>query len=397
MKKIIDSLKYLKLSDFLSPLIFILALPFAFLFRIYNKLKGKELWLICEDGVSARDNGYHFFNYVRTKHPEEYCFYVIKKDSKDYEKVKKLGNVVSFKSFKHWIFYLSAKYNISSQKNGNPNQPFFYVVHVILGLFNNRVFLQHGITINDSPWLYYKNTKFKYFICGAKKEYKYIKSHFKYPEDNVKYTGFARFDNLNNLSVNSKQILVMPTWRNWLGRETNKLAGSEADFASTQYFKNWNALINNKELLNYIEQNNITLLFYPHINMQKYLPYFKTNSENIKILDVSTDIQSVLKSSALMITDYSSVCMDFAYMKKPIIFFQFDQDTYRKMQYSEGYFSYEKDGFGEVVTNEQQVVELIIKKINEGFKINDNTEKKIDDFFEIRDEKNCERIYNILK
>ena len=140
---------------------------------------------------------------------------------------------------------MAADYNISNQKYGNPNQPFFYVIHVSLGLFKNRVFLQHGITKDDSPWLYYNATKFRYFICGAKREYEYVKEKFGYPEGNVIYTGFSRFDNLYNNKVNEKQILIMPTWRNWL-REVNSL-GEKIDFTETSYYKNWSSLLENED------------------------------------------------------------------------------------------------------------------------------------------------------
>lgn len=395
MKKIIDSLKYIHLKDLLSPFIFIFILPFALIFRLFNKIRKKELWLICESGNTARDNGYHFFKYVRENYPNDYCFYVIDKNCCDYQKVKKYGNIIQFKSFKHWLYYLSAKYNISNQKNGNPNQVFFYFIHVSLGLYKNRVFLQHGITKDNSLWLYYKNTKFKYFICGAKKEYDYIKEKFGYPDGNVIYTGFPRFDNLYNNNVNKKQILIMPTWRNWLGREMNSF-GQQFSFLNTDYFKNWNGLLTDSEFIKYIEDNNYIVYFYPHLNMQKFLNSFRTDSSNIKILDNSLyDIQDLLKDSQLLITDYSSVYMDFAYMKKPIIYFQFDYEEYRKKQYQEGYFDYYRDGFGPVVSNKEELIEST--KVSMKIGLEDKYLKRINNFFENFSPDSSSKIYQILK
>lgn len=395
MKKIIDSLKYIHLKDLLSPFIFIFILPFALIFRLFNKIRKKELWLICESGNTARDNGYHFFKYVRENYPNDYCFYVIDKNCCDYQKVKRYGNIIQFKSFKHWLYYLSAKYNISNQKNGNPNQVFFYFIHVSLGLYKNRVFLQHGITKDNSLWLYYKNTKFKYFICGAKKEYDYIKEKFGYPDGNVIYTGFPRFDNLYNNNVNKKQILIMPTWRNWLGREMNSF-GQQFNFLNTDYFKNWNGLLTDSEFIKYIEDNNYIVYFYPHLNMQKFLNSFRTDSSNIKILDNSLyDIQDLLKDSQLLITDYSSVYMDFAYMKKPIIYFQFDYEEYRKKQYQEGYFDYYRDGFGPVVSNKKELIEST--KVYMKIGLEDKYLKRINNFFENFSPDSSSKIYQILK
>ena len=73
-------------------------------------------------------------------------------------------------------------------------------------MLNNRVFLQHGITKDDAIMFYYKNTYFKYFICGAKKEFEYINEKFGYPDNNVIYTGFPRFDSLHNIDVNKNKI-----------------------------------------------------------------------------------------------------------------------------------------------------------------------------------------------
>ena len=394
MKKILDSLKYIKLRDLIAPFIFLIIIIPALIFRIINKIKKRQLWLVFERDIYARDNGYHFYKYVRTKHPDDYCFYVIKKNCKDYNKVKEYGNIIEYRSLKHWLYYLAADYNISNNKNGNPNQPFFYVIHVMFGWFKNRVFLQHGITKDNAEWLYYKNTKFKYFICGAKREYDFIKEKFGYPEENVIYTGFPRFDNLYNNKVKKNQILIMPTWRNWLGRETNNLT-KKIDFKTTNFYKNWNELLTNEKFIEYIEKNNLKVLFYPHSRMQSFLNDFEIKSKNIELVSVETDIQTVLKESAMMITDYSSVYMDFAYMLKPVIYFQFDYEEYRKKQYQDGYYDYKKDGFGPLTDTVDKTVNEFIKIYESG--IEKKYINRMNNFFEIKDKNNCERLYNILK
>lgn len=356
LHKIIDSIKYIKLKDIFAPFIFLLAIIPALVYKIYLAIRERPLWLICEDGSTARDNGYYFYKYMCEKHPEINCRYVIKKNSTAYAKIKSLGpSPIQTSSFKHYVLYLAAKWNISNHKNGNPNQIFFYLIHVSLGFIDNRVFLQHGITKDDAPWLYYKNTKFKYFICGAQKEYNYIKEKFGYPDNHVILTGFPRFDSLIDESKDKKQILIMPTWRNWLGRETNSLS-EKINFKTTEYYKNWNSLLTNAELIRYIETNNIKILFYPHQNMQKFLNTFEIKSKNIKFASINTEIQKALRESYLMITDYSSVYMDFAYMEKPIIYYQFDYDEYRERQYQEGYFDYSKDAFGPICKSSSEIV-----------------------------------------
>ena len=186
----------------------------------------------------------------------------------------------------------------------------------------------------------------------------------------------------------------MPTWREWLGRETN-IIGKKINFEETLFYNSWNGLLNNKKFIQYIEKNKIEVLFYPHINMQKFINKFNMNSKNIKFATPKTNIQDVLKSSSIMITDYSSVYMDFAYMEKPVIYFQFDYKEYREKQYKDGYFDYKKDGFGPICENIDDVVESFISIYENG--LNKKYKKRMTDFFDVKDQKNNERIYNLLK
>ena len=397
IKKIKDNLKYIKLRDIFSILIFILLLIPSQILRLYYILAKKRVWLICDRKDTANDNGFHFFKYIKKNHKEILSYYVIDKKCYQYKNVSRYESVIQWGSIKHWLLYLSCEKNISSQKNGNPSAPLFYILHTKLNLFNNRVFLQHGVIKDDLKWLYYSETKFNLFVCSVKNEYEYVKEKYGYPNGSIVYTGLARFDNLHNNIINNKQILIMPTWRNWLGRELNSLE-NKIDFEKTSYFIYWNNIINNVEFNNYLKENNITAVFYPHYGMHKYINCFNIKSNNnIRIADVQKeDIQTLLKESALLITDYSSVYMDFAYMKKPIIYFQFDQEEYRKKQYEEGYFNYNKNGFGDVLTKESDVINKIKYYVKNGYKVEKKYMDKMSTFFEINDKNNCSRIYNAI-
>ena len=397
MKGFLRNLKYVKCYDVFSVFIFLLLVVPALLYKIYLKIIRRRVWLITEEGHYARDNGYYFYKYAVQQNDKIRKYYVIDKKSHDYEKVKDLGNVIQFRSPKHWIYYLSSEYNISSQKNGNPAQALFYVLHVKLNLFNNRVFLQHGITHNKSDWILYNNTKFKYFICGADREYQYIKNNYGYPKGSVVNLGFPRFDSLIDESCGKKQILIMPTWRNWLGRETNGLTNREC-FEQSKYFKNWNGLLNDPSFIDFVEKNGINVKFYPHAHMQKFLGSFSSKSKNIEILSTSSDIQSAMRDSSILITDYSSVAMDFAYMRKPIIYFQFDVDEYRKKQLQRGYFDYASDGFGPIVKTKGDLVELLSQSYRKHSFVNDaKYSKRADSFFGKSDADNSKRTYMHLK
>lgn len=395
---IIKRFRELTFKDFLS--IFYL-IPALFLSLFFYK-RNKNLILICEDENGARDNGYWLFKYICQNSPNQRVAYVINKSSPDYKKVQDLGEVIQWGSLQHWIYYLSANINVSTQKGGKPNAAIFYFLEVVLKVLKNkRVFLQHGIIINDSKWLHYEQTQMRTFICGAEPEYRAVIESFGYPEDNVKYFGLARFDNLHNFSVDKKKILLIPSWREWLVRKVDAYYEFKEDqnFISSEYYNEWNDFLSNKDLILFLEENNLELYFYPHRNLQDFLYLFERKSNNIIFADWKKyDIQDLLKESAFMITDYSSVFMDFAYMKKPMVFYQFDHEKFRKGQYGEGYFNYSRDGFGEVIYEDvQKIISVIKNSYANNFVLDIEYEKRLNNFFILHDQYNCKRTYEYLK
>ena len=144
-QKILEKLKMVKFGD----LIHIFKFLFALLPAMFFRKKHKDLWLICDYEMEARDNPYWLFRYICKHHPEQEVVYAINYHSPDYRRVAKLGKTVPYGSLKHWIYYLAASKNISSQKGGKPNAAVCYVLEVSGLLNNTRVFLQHGIIIVD--------------------------------------------------------------------------------------------------------------------------------------------------------------------------------------------------------------------------------------------------------
>ena len=388
VKKICNYIKWGDIGHFLLCLV---VFPFAILAKIF--LRG--YWLVCEDKNEARDNGYHFFKWVRENKPKQKIRYAICKKSPDYQKVKGLGKIVGYGTAAHWFWYIVADKNISSQKGGKPNAAVCYFFEVVLKLRkNNRVFLQHGVTVNRGPWLYYKNTRMWRFITAALPEHEYVVENFGYPAKQVKLCGFSRFDALHNAERDENLILVMPTWRNWLGRESQD--NKDLDFADTEYCKQWTAFLHDERLSALLEKYDKKLLFYPHRNMQKFLGYFTSSSPRITIADWKQyDIQAVLKEAGLMITDYSSVFFDFSYMRKPVIFYQFDEKEFRERQYEAGYFDYHNTVLGEWSDTLLGALTLLEKQLERGMPM--HSEEEIRGFFPLWDQENSQRIYDMIK
>lgn len=353
---------------------------------------GKNIYLISERGNEARDNGYHLFKYYREKYPEKEVYYVITRNSADLPKIEHLGNIVIYRSLRHYMLFIASNYKISTHIMGfSPNRFFYTNYSKLIHLRGKKIFLQHGVIKDDLPQLYQEKTELDMFVCGARPEYDFVNSKFHYDDGQVVYTGLARFDGLWERKTKN-QILIMPTWRMYLKYTDDK------EVQDSEYVHAWNSLLNNEKLLKIIEKENITLIFYPHYEMQTYLHFFGSKSEKVIIADIEHyDVQQLLKESKLLITDYSSVYFDFAYMNKPCVYYQFDRKKFFERHYEKGYFDYKKMGFGPVEKEESFVIEDIIEIIENNFEMQRIYQERVKQFFEKYDKCNCNRIANEIE
>ena len=364
----------------------------ALVLRKTNKAY-QGLWLVMERGFDARDNAYWFFRYLRLQHPEINACYVIDSGSPDFSKTAQLGKTVKFRSIRHYLMYLAADYLISThvQPCAPDLMAYYHLRHIGIRPRGREIFLQHGIIKDEMLWMRYPRLKVDFFASGGKMEYDYLASEFGFPEGVVRFTGLCRFDNLIRGNAPAGEILVMPTWR-----------GSDypqgEHFRETAFYREFQSLLDNPRLLRLLEERDLKLIFYPHIELQKELDKFKSPSDRIILASWRDyDVQDLLMRCNVLITDYSSVFFDVGYMEKPVIYYQFDLEEFRKYHYQEGYFSYEAHGFGPVVQTEEALMDALYACAENDFRMQKEYRDRLDAFYPVRDTQNCERTYQILR
>lgn len=353
----------------------------------------KHIWIVTERGTDARDNGLHMYRFIRERHPEINAYYIIKKDSPDYPRVAPLGNTVQWGSLKHWLLYLGAEIKISTHINGFiPANSWHYFLFASRRGKNEKVVnLKHGIIKDDLRSYYRDKTNVSLFICGAKPEYDYILAHYGYSEKELKYTGLARFDSLHGGAVR-RQVLIMPTWRSWLSQNLDGVTAQ--DVQNSAYLKSWISVLRNGRLQELAEKYHVSFVFYPHYEVQPFLSLFRDTQRCVTIADFAHfDVQQLLKESMLLITDFSSVFFDFSYMQKPVLYYQFDEKEFFAHHYERGYFDYRRDGFGEVVTEEAELLTLLEQYLKDGCTLKPEYAHRVQGFFPLNDARNCERIF----
>ncbi|EAI1953566.1 capsular biosynthesis protein, partial [Campylobacter jejuni] len=324
-----------------------------------RRAKNKSLWLFADMSYRADDNAEHLYRYVMKNHPEKNIVFVLRKNSHDYKRLKKEGfKLVDPKSFKFKYLVFKADKLISS----HIDRYFFEALGENTLKTKDFVFLQHGITQNDlSSWL--NQRQIDLFITGMQDEYDSIAGDFnryKFTPKEVKLTGFPRWDALlKNNQINTKQIIIMPTWREYIvGSYSKKLMKRRFNpkFYESEYFYRWGSFLHSKKLQELHEKYNYKIVFNPHPQIRPYLEDF--NLPNYIIIpSVEMSMQKLFCESSLMITDYSSVAFEMIILKKPVIYYQFDQDYFFYKHFlKRGYYNYKKMEFSYLVNNQKDLI-----------------------------------------
>lgn len=366
-----------------------------------SSFKDKNIWLIGgHAGDIYDDNSKFLYEYILRNNKENIDIYwIINEDSKVKNKIP--GKTLIKGSIDNYLYYYNAKVIIFSHAPSADIAPYNFVVPILNKFHKNtfKVFLNHGaISFKRRKPM---NAKLKKLIDDLMKSYNMataisdfeeniMVNEWKMNKDAVCVLGSARQDNLPlNTKPKTNDILYMPTWRDWIKFNDGK-------FIDTEYFKNIMSLLNDEKLNNILDEKNVNIKFYMHHLMHEFIDDIKENisGKRIIFLDKDVTLADEITSSIANITDYSGVAMDFMYMNRPILFYQFDIDKYKSEVGS--YIDLDKEMFGYISHNKDEAVNELINLIESGFEVKQNQEEARNKFFRYNDNDNCERIYNTI-
>jgi CDP-glycerol glycerophosphotransferase len=346
----------------------------------------RRVWLVGERPYKAQDTGYHFFRYLRENHPEIDAYYVIEEGSPDRRNVDPLGNVVTYGSTEHIRLTLLAE-----RVFGSHHPDFIYPVRsrrFRRAVRARKVFLQHGVM--GTKWLvpmYGKGSGIGFetdlFVVSSEREKEYIVEDFGYDPDEVAVTGLSRFDALlaGDVPVR-RQLLIMPTWRDWF-------IDTEI-YLSSDYHRLWSALLHHPRLRALADEHGLEIVFCLHPNVQTYIGQFAGVPARV-ISQGEVDVQHLLKESAMLVTDYSSVGFDFSFLHKPVVYFQFDRARFLGPRGS--HLDLDEELPGRVVYTVNQVLDAIEDAVGRGLTMEPEHVRRADRFLTHRDRGSSERIY----
>ncbi|MDD7358572.1 MAG: CDP-glycerol glycerophosphotransferase family protein, partial [Eubacterium coprostanoligenes] len=312
-------------------------------------------------------------------------------------RLEAIGEVVYFEDTEFKYYFLLADKIVSSSAGEftinafEDDRPYFVDMYHF-----DFYFMNHGVNCGDcSAWLNHYNKNIKiFFNTGVNERQAIIDGRYNMTADQCVITGLPRFDALYD--DRKKQLLVLPSWRKSIkGAYDDKTSSVYYDgFVNTDYYKFYNGLINDERLLAKMREKGYTGLFCLHPIFRKQAVDFQKN-DVFAINEGFIDYNKVFAESSVMVTDYSTIAFDFAYLKKPIVYTQFDKEEFYKTQtYDKGFFEYERDGFGPVCYDLDSAVDALIKIIDKDCE-NDYIDR-VTNFFVNLDKNNSKRVIDAV-
>jgi glycosyltransferase involved in cell wall biosynthesis len=339
----------------------------------------RDAWVLIDRVFNADDSAEHLFRHLRATRPNLNAWFVIQRGTPDHQRLVRDGyrrRIVPHGSLRWTLLMLNCARLISSHGDDAVIRP--RAIRDLADPGWRTVFLQHGIIKDDlSTWLNRKDLDI--FVASTQAEFDSIvgdDTTYRYTTKEVKLTGLPRFDRVleegERFPPDRRDlILIAPTWRQWLSESEPVVTGRHSvrsdNFAASQYAREWTAAINSPELKELAERTGLTVALLLHPNLLgearlETLPHVRQLSFE------GHNVQEYFARARVLVTDYSSMFFNAAYIERPIVYFQFDRDLINAGWHTgrHGYFDYERDGFGPVALTVEETLAAIRKTVENG-------------------------------
>lgn len=283
------------------------------------------------------------FEYMIKEYGDLFNYNWVFNDQKNYSKLNydkankiTIGTQKYFNEIKKTNVFFTTHCNITGEKPENA-----LYIELWHGISPKKVgFMINNISNEDKIWYEHLSSSIDYVIVPSEFWQPIFASRFYLKINQILPIGYPKLDLLKNKNAKenlslilgenvekySKILLYTPTFRNGCGRNDDSTFGN-----NILNLKKYNE----NELIEYLEKNNYLLCIKRHPSEKgNYLESF-TNHSRIKVIDYmldekNLDIYDVLDASDILLTDYSSLGIEYLFLDKPIIYLDTDVKIYNK-------------------------------------------------------------------
>ena len=320
-------------------------------------------------------NAYYIFEYYLNN--DYNAYYLINSESDLYIsllKQNKTKNLILYTSGeniyeKMFPYLLNSKIIIES-----------YIIPQIHLLISKVPFIKflrvnHGVryfkpTENECPLLIKskRNT-----IASSPLEYRLLYKN--YDNKQIFNAGLARWDRFNYIKKNESEkkcILFSFSRREYDGNV----------FEKSLYKQNLEKFFNNINFIDYLKRNDIELIYIPHHRELFLGKKYTQNMFNKSTLGNQSNLEHYIERCSIFVTDFSSLCFDFFFQNKPVLFYFIDDKDALNID-EKSFYKNKNDYiyFGNVFDDQESLIEKIKFYINKNFQIENEILKQYDSLF----------------
>ncbi|HET7180699.1 MAG TPA: glycosyltransferase [Candidatus Limnocylindrales bacterium] len=367
-------------------------------------------WVLMDRANNADDNAERLFEHIRANRPDINAWFTIASDATDWRRLRATygSRVVAWGSLRWRMLMLNCAWLVSSHADRGivapravvrtePKRPWKYA------------FLQHGVIKDDlSPWLNRRDIDM--FVVSTAAELESVAgdgSGYVVTHKETRLTGLPRFDRLLTVARSTRPedrrlLIVAPTWRQGLTGEIDRdtqRRDVDAGYWTSTYHTSWLGLLSSPAIADAVRSRGWTLAFMPHPNMRPILEQMTLPAHVQALSFEGVDVQALYGQCALLVTDYSSVAFNIAYIDRPLVYFQFDREEIERGAHlgKKGYFDYERDGFGPVAETLEAAEVAIVEAIERGPRAAPAYQRRITTTFPTRDGGACARVVEAIE
>lgn len=311
---------------------------FGFIFNIFSQseIENNLVSFIVDDNKSFISN----FNYIKEEFEKngDFDFFFYNKNKPSIKDLKKLS--------KSKYIFLNDNFLSMAYMNFNPDTIITQLWHA------PGAFKKFGASISkdkkEIDLIKKASEKTTFLISTSKNINQEYSEAFQIDKSKIKPLGIPRMDyyfkNHNNLRENfnkryplakdKKIILYAPTFRN------------------NEYDNN---------IFNYLDLDEFNKqLGEEYVLLVRFHPKFSNNVSGSNFINVSDfeNEQELLLISDLLISDYSSIAIEFSALNKPVLLFTYDFDNYVSND-RDFYFDLKNNNLGIIVTSSEELIETI--------------------------------------
>jgi len=359
--------------------------------RLYPLIAKNRIWLFINKPGSASSASEVFYRYCIAIKDNIDKYFIIQQNSLDDIRLRDIGKTIEYGGIMHKLLYLYAEKIIVSDEVENAYEPFdrnelFFLYRSLIK--SEIVYLpEQRITEDRLKSLNRFKRNIGFIAVSSIVEQKFAVEHgYGLSDSIVKITGKPQFDELYSEPQN--RIIFMPTWRENLYDGSRK----HFKFSDSEYCRQITNLLCDDRLAEAMLDYDYEMDFIPDEKLYLHLGDIDM-FENVNVILPKKSRSEYLKFGSLLITDFMPA-FEFAYMKKPVIYYSFvEAGNIEK----DSFFDPLSMGFGEVVSDREILVDLIIDYMHNSCTMEKNHEERLNAYFNYLDKSNCKRIYENLQ